>query len=121
MTVSRMKGPKGKADRLCSQLVRSRGACQKCGSTRDLQAAHIISRRFSATRSDERNLWCLCAKCHRRFHDHPDEHMAFVASTIGLDLFRELKERALTNPRPWKDSDWQAEAARLEALLKAAA
>lgn len=111
------KGPKGKADRLVSLLVRSRGACERCGATNNLQAAHIISRSWSATRTDERNIWCLDARCHIRLTHNPDEHMAFVAETIGMDEFYRLKRKAEENPRPWKQAMWEAETVRLQALL----
>lgn len=117
MGVAYGKGAKGKATRLHSLVVRHRGACQRCGSTRNLQCAHIISRKFSATRTDERNAWALCASCHRRLTDWPHEHMAFVYVTIGEELFDVLKRRALDNPRPWRESDWQEEVDRLQAIV----
>lgn len=101
-----------------AELVRARGRCERCGSTNQLECAHVISRRFSATRTDERNAWCLCSSCHRRLTLHPDEHMAFVGVTIGMDVFDELKTKALSNLRPWRDHEWQAEVVRLRALLR---
>lgn len=117
MSVAYGTGPKGKATRLHSLVVRARGRCERCGSTSGLQAAHIISRKFSATRTDERNAWCLCASCHRRLTDWPNEHVAFAVQTLGDDLYAELRAKALENPRPWKPADWQAECVRLQALL----
>lgn len=115
------KGAKAKATRLHSELVRSRGRCERCGRTdKALQCAHIIGRRYSATRTDERNAWALCAGCHMRLTEHPDEHMQFVAQTIGMDAFHEMKTRALAGVKA-NDAFWQAEAARLAALLKDAA
>lgn len=113
-------GPKGKATRLHAQLVRARGACQRCGSTERLQCAHIVGRRFAATRTDETNAWCLCAACHLRLTEHPDEHMHFVAQTIGMAAFDRLKERALAGVKT-SDAYWVAEVARLSALLETAA
>lgn len=117
MSVMYGKGPKGKATKLHAQLVRSRGRCERCGSSGPLECAHIISRRFSAVRTDERNAWCLCSSCHRRLGLHADEHMQLVAVTIGMDLFHELKQKALDNLRPWKDHEWQAEVERLQQRL----
>lgn len=95
-TLARPKGAKGKADRLLSQLVRSRGACESCGSTdyAMLQAAHIHSRRFNATRHDPLNLWALCATCHYRVDTHADEKLALAERTIGLDEYYRLKRVA---------------------------
>ena len=113
-------GPKGKATKLHAELVRARGRCQLCGATANLQCAHIVGRRFNATRTDERNAWCLCARCHFRLTDHPDEHMAFVDETIGLDAFLELKQRAEAGVKA-NDAFWLAEVDRLTRLLEAAA
>lgn len=111
------KGPRGKATRLHSLVVRARGACERCGRTETLQAAHIISRRFAATRTDETNAWCLCAGCHRRLTEHPDEHMHFVAQTIGMDQFDVMKAKALSGVHA-KPAFWEAEVERLTALLE---
>jgi 5-methylcytosine-specific restriction endonuclease McrA len=112
-------GPKAKATRLHSQVVRQPGRCLRCGSDQNLQAAHIIGRRYNATRTDERNAWCLCATCHFRLGEHPDEHMAFVADTIGLDAYFELKQRAEAGVKA-NAAFWEGEIARLSALAVAA-
>lgn len=108
------KGAKGLATKLHSLIVRSRGACQKCGESTysKLQCAHIITRTFSAIRTDERNAWCLCARCHFRVDTHADEKMALVDETIGREEFDRLK--AKTHP-PTK-MDWEAEVERLTAV-----
>jgi hypothetical protein len=118
MSVSYGKGPKGKATRLHAQIVRARGACEKCGDTYRLETAHIISRRYSATRTLEANAFCLCCRCHRRFHEHVDEWMGFINETIGWDEYQRLKDLALGNRAPWPQSRWQDEADRLALVLK---
>lgn len=111
------KGAKGRATKLHAELVRARGACERCGSTsKALQCAHIIGRRYSATRTDETNAWALCAGCHMRLGEHPDEHMAFVGQTIGMERFDELKTKALAGVKA-NDAFWLAECVRLAALL----
>lgn len=112
-------GLKAKATRLHSQVVRQRGRCERCGSHTNLQAAHIIGRRYNATRTDTTNAWCLCATCHFRLTDHPDEHMAFVADTIGLDAFFVLKLRAEAGVKA-NDAFWQGEIDRLAPMKEAA-
>lgn len=115
------KGPRAKATKLHSLVVRARGACERCGrSPERLECAHIIGRRYAAVRTDETNAWCLCSGCHRRLTEHPDEHMAFVAQTIGMEAFTLLKERALVGVKA-NDAFWLAECERLSLLLKAAA
>lgn len=118
MAVAYGKGWKGKATRLHAELVRARGRCERCGSVDGLQCAHIVSRRFSATRTDLTNAWCLCAKCHRRLTDWPHEHVAFAHQTHGEAGFRALCDRAQANGRPWSDLDWRAEHERLALLGK---
>lgn len=51
-------------DLLWSTIIRSVGECQKCGSKKNLQAAHIVSRRNKLLRWDLRNGICLCVRCH---------------------------------------------------------
>lgn len=107
------KGDRGKATKLHAQLVRSRGRCERCGATDKLQAAHIMRRRYAATRTDEANAWCLCASCHFRIDGHADEFMELVEATIGRAEFDRLKAKAQTVTKV----NWRAEVARLTALL----
>lgn len=110
------KGAKGKADKLFSKIIRARGACENCGSTNvsTLQCAHIISRKYSATRTDTRNAYCLCAKCHFRFTGWPREFSHFITRTTGSDTYNELKLKAETVTK----MDWDAEYERLKQIAK---
>ena len=88
---------KTKADALFGRLIRSRGACQRCGRTSSevqLQCAHIVSRRFTATRWDENNALCLCAGCHRWGHDNPIEFTKFVTDLLGDEIVEGVLEQA---------------------------
>lgn len=107
--VKRYKGAKGKADKQFSLIIRSLGHCERCGSSENLQTAHIISRRYSATRTDLRNAWCLCASCHRRLTDWPRDHSHYITETIGSDLYEELQRKAETVTKV----DWDEELERL--------
>lgn len=118
MKTSYGKGPRGKATRLHSQLVRSRGSCEHCGSKVALQTAHIISRRFPLTRTDEDNAFCLCAACHRRFTEWPDEWMEFIHDEIGPSEFQRLKEKSQGKITGKKAQEfWENEVVRLTELL----
>lgn len=110
------KGDKAKATKLHSLIVRSRGRCERCGEQdySKLQCAHIISRKYSATRTDENNSWSLCAKCHRRLTDFPREHSHFITDTIGSEAYEVLRERAETVTK----LDWSQELARLKERAK---
>lgn len=83
-----------------------------------MECAHIIRRWRAAVRTDERNAWALCAGCHRTVDNDARAFALLVEATIGWELHDELKRRADSNPRPWKKSDWEAETARLRALVE---
>lgn len=108
------RGAKAKATKLHSLIVRAPGRCQRCGATSNLQCAHIIRRTYSATRTDEANGWCLCARCHFRLDTNPDEFMVFVHDTIGLDEFDRLKRKALDGVG--QKFDWEVELERLRGV-----
>ena len=83
---------RNKLDRLCSEIVRSKGKCQKCGEKRNLQCCHIFSRKYNNTRWDLDNLLCLCAKCHFLFHAEPIYFGEWVKLNLGEDKYELLKE-----------------------------
>lgn len=112
MTVSRARGAKNKCDMLASKITRSKGFCQACGSTRNLQTMHIISRRYSNTRTDLTNLLCGCASCHRRFTDYPPTFGEFVRETIGQLAYDELVLKSNERAK----MDWEEELIRLKAI-----
>lgn len=87
---------KDTADRLASKLVRSRGHCERCGSTFLLEAAHIVPRRYEHTRFDPDNLLCLCKRCHVFFTGHPKDFRAYV----GPDRWRALWDVAQSMAKP---------------------
>ena len=116
MSVARRKGDAGKADMLFSRIVRSRGYCERCKVTGvPFDTAHIVRRRYSATRCVEDNAWCACRPCHRMVDEWPGFHMALVDSTIGRERYEELcrdaQEGIPLSSKLW----WQAERERLEA------
>lgn len=114
-------GLKGKATRLHSEVVRMKGHCERCGKAGvPLDAAHIIGRRYAATRTDENNAWALCKGCHMRLTEHPHEHMELVYQTIGRTAFDELWRRANDGVKA-NDAFWQGEIDRLLALKRSAA
>lgn len=117
MVLKAAKGLKKKCDDLFSKIIRSRGYCQRCGETdyAKLQCAHIISRRYIATRCDTRNAWSLCASCHFRLTGWPREHSQFITETIGSELYDELKAKAeAVGPK----LNWADEFSRLKELAK---
>lgn len=51
-------------DKAMSQLVRSKGFCEKCGNTENLQHHHIVGRANKTLRYDILNGMSLCWQCH---------------------------------------------------------
>ena len=93
-----MKTPKkstlrNKLDKLCSQIVRARGSCEKCKSKESLQCCHIFSRKYNNTRWDLDNLLCLCAKDHFLFHAEPLYFAEWVKLHLGEEKYELLKEK----------------------------
>lgn len=114
MKIKKQKGLKGKCDALFSKIIRSAGVCNRCGSRDWLQTAHIISRRYSNTRCDIRNAWCLCAGCHRRLTDWPREHSRYITETIGSEAYEELRAKA----ESFEKVDWSIEYEKLKEIWK---
>jgi hypothetical protein len=109
-------GLKGKATKLHSLVVRARGVCERCGE-RDyskLQCAHIVPRRYNATRVDPLASWCLCAGCHMDTTAWASEHMDLVERTIGMDAYWDLRRRAHEGVKA-NDAYWRGWIERLEA------
>lgn len=54
-------------------IARDGGACIRCGSTSDLVADHIRSRRNGGSHNPD-NLQCLCQSCNARKSNTEDRH-----------------------------------------------
>lgn len=100
-------------DRRMRKFIAARGMCQRCGLTGGpFECAHIIRRRYSWTRTDERNAWCLCRDCHRNVDTYTTYFNELVEKTIGWDLYVELEEKSMLRDK----FDWKAELDRWKAL-----
>jgi 5-methylcytosine-specific restriction endonuclease McrA len=110
VTVARAKGAKARADKFFSLIVRSKGACENCGLTTNLQCAHIRSRRFNNTRCELLNAFCLCAACHRKFTDEPLLFASFVHEKRTPAEIRWLDRKSLDIGKV----DWDEIAVRLK-------
>jgi len=87
-----------KLDKICGEIVRGRGRCQKCDKVdATLQTAHIFSRSKMSIRWDiEYNLVCLCYYCHQQAHSNPIFFTEWVKEFLGPYRYRVLKKRART-------------------------
>lgn len=112
------KGLRGKATKLHAELVRSRGRCERCGRTDGaFQCAHIVPRRYAATRVDPLNAWCLCPGCHLRTTEWGTEHTLLIERTIGMLTFEELRLRAEAGVKA-NDTYWQGWIDALTLMLR---
>lgn len=117
MSVSYGKGDKGKATKLHAELIRSTGYCESCFKEPpqvQLQCAHIQGRKSSATRTQLRNAFSLCASCHRIYTDKPLNFSRFITGTWAQEYRDELIRLSNT---PTK-IDWSEELQRLKNLEK---
>lgn len=107
---------KEEATRLHSQIVRAlKGPWCQCGCGQPAtDAAHIIGRGFSHTRTDIDNAFALNARCHHHFGLFHDDWMDFVDRTIGRDEYVRLKQKALSGVNV--KFDWYSELDRLKAI-----
>jgi 5-methylcytosine-specific restriction endonuclease McrA len=84
---------RNKLDKIVSEIVRSRGKCQRCGTKENLQTAHIFGRTYLNTRWSLDNLLCLCPDCHINFaHKQPILFAEFVRKFLGEEKYELLKE-----------------------------
>jgi 5-methylcytosine-specific restriction endonuclease McrA len=82
-------------DKIVSQVVRSRGKCERCGRTdKALFCAHIHPRTKYNTRFDLENLLSLCWHCHQWGHLNPIDFSEFVKDKLGQKKYDDLRIRA---------------------------
>lgn len=115
MPIKAAHGDRGKCDKLVRQILLAKyRLCERCGSRETLQVSHIVSRRFSATRTDLDNVQLLCAKDHFYFTCWPKEFSKWITNSIGIEKYEQLKAKA---EAPTK-MDWHEELVRLQTTLK---
>lgn len=87
---------KHRKDRAWSEAIHARGACEIHGAAcrGRLEAAHGISRRYSATRHDLRNGFLICAEAHRFYTEHPSIWTDWLIDRLGASEYQELSRKA---------------------------
>jgi hypothetical protein len=95
------------------KYIHARGQCERCGTTTGpFECAHIIRRRYSWTRTDERNAWCLCEWCHDIVDMHLTQFNALIEKTIGWEMYAALELRSKKREK----FDWAEELERWKAM-----
>lgn len=115
MSTARRKGDPGKADMLFSRIIRSRGRCEYPGCTSDgpYDTAHLIGRRYSATRCMEDNAACMCRTHHALIDNWWSEKAQVVDLLIGRDRYDELRRIAEDGIPTTSALFWSGEVDRL--------
>lgn len=77
-------------DRLCREVTFKRDGykCLRCQSTKNLQWAHVHSRRFKTSRWSDWNVMTLCAACHFWWHDRPIDAADWYRSRFPVSYER---------------------------------
>ena len=111
------RASKRAADVLFSKAIRTLRdyRCEACGrqGTSNIQCAHWLSRRYSWTRTDWRNAFCLCAGCHRKFTDNPTMFSDWAIAQSGRGTYELLVLRSqlrvkfdwIEEVKRWKRAD----------------
>lgn len=116
MPVATRRGNAGLADVLAGRIVRSRGRCQYPGCDRtDVVWAHLIRRRYSATRCLEDAAIACCPTHHDRIDTWAHEMLKVINATIGVDRYEELQRIAEAGHPLSASLFWASEVERLKA------
>lgn len=81
-------------DSTFSRMVKERDSwvCQRCGSNRIVQCAHLFSRKHKSIRWNFDNAVTLCKGCHKFWaHVEYEEFRDFMLARIGQKKFNNLK------------------------------
>lgn len=92
---------KSKADKYFAQFIRERDSvngvakCCTCGRfVSEFDCGHFISRRFEATRYDERNAHAQCLRCNRFENGNQFAHGEYINRKYGQGNADALLERS---------------------------
>lgn len=93
---------RARLDKLWARKVKTRASfrCALCGSGVGVEAAHIFSRRYAATRWDLSNGIALCYAEHRRFTKDPLAWAQVMTERMGEAAYEALRLRSLAVVHP---------------------
>lgn len=74
--------------------------CQRCGSLRNLESAHVFARTHGSVRFELDNGVCLCKRCHALAHAREDRFHAFIIKRIGMKRYDELRIQSQQITKP---------------------
>jgi len=71
-----------------------------------------VSRKYGMTRTNFKNAFCICSRCHREFHDFPREFSHFITDSQLAPYYDEVLQLARSGGK----MDWMMEVERLKQL-----
>jgi len=84
-------------------VIERDGKCQKCGSTRNLEAHHLSKKPYGDKHYfDAENGVCLCRTCHQEFHNQVPyyytrentlKYLAGAKSILNYKQYQQIKKR----------------------------
>ena len=89
-------------DDLARKIARSRGRCENCGKTSDLQWAHGFPRDYRNTRWLEEANFCLCRGCHKFYTHRPLQWDDWLQDRWGEEKYWRLRRLALSTDKAHK-------------------
>lgn len=114
MTQKRRQNYMARCDVIFGRIVRAPGVCVECGRTQFIQCAHGFSRRYLPTRTDFRNAFPLCRRCHVFYTHRPLEWDNWLRNRWGDEEYAELRALSLSGTRV----DWKQRLGELHELEK---
>ena len=98
-------------DRVFSLWIRNREQkCFTCGSDKNLQCGHYISRRIYALRWDEQNCQTQCLRCNVLMHGNMPTFALKLQQKYGKDILEKLDQK--------KNNKFKLEGFELELLIR---
>lgn len=86
---------KRKADKLMSHYIIARDKkCVICGSTKNLNNGHLISRRCNSVRWDFVNCNCQCYPCNFLHTHRPERYTQWFIKSYGSLMYQDLVDRS---------------------------
>ena len=84
-----------KLDKIFSEYIRARDKrCVICGTTKNLQAGHLITRAVYATRWDENNVFAQCRSCNYTHEYRPEIFTSWYIEKFGVEKYVDLNIKA---------------------------
>ena len=95
-----------KLDKVFGDYIKNRDdqKCVCCGSRKNIQAGHLLSRNAHSTRWDEKNVYAQCRNCNFKHERHPEDLTEYFLSLWGEEEYKKLHRKWHTT-RKYSESE----------------